>query len=452
LRSWHDGGAHARSATLPVVEPVAALPLITPEVDLPAERVLARAAHLDGLTALRRFLLISSLPFSPRIAELHAPLPPVRRARLHPSPSRITLTAREAPVVPSDGPTRTWPEPVVPGALPPGFRYTYDDDYHGWPVAPLHGWHVLHGGFDDPRAGGYHFGVDIAVDDSKPALEAPKGLSHRVYAVESGTMHWAKNTQKKPCNARRLDVGHFSYWHVSTSVAYGSHVTAGQLIGWTCLNEWHVHLSEWARVDGKKRWVNPLHPGGKLDPYVDKAPPVIRAVYAYGPPATTWKPDDTIDVTNPDEAPELGLRNLHGAVDLRAWIDDGQGFLGVFRKQATLASTTAPYRIWVQIRQASSNAVVWQRATFQNDLLMSGVLPFYAVYASGSRSSLSDYDCLHSRIACDGRLFYHLLNVGGRYLWDTRSVANGDYTLTIKAYDIVGNVTTRVASLRVRNP
>jgi len=41
--------------------------------------------------------------------------------------------------------------------------------------------------------------------------------------------------------------------------------------------------------------------------------------------------------------------------------------------------------------------------------------------------------------------------VGGRDLWDTRSVANGAYTLTIKAYDIAGNVATRVASLRVRN-
>ena len=41
--------------------------------------------------------------------------------------------------------------------------------------------------------------------------------------------------------------------------------------------------------------------------------------------------------------------------------------------------------------------------------------------------------------------------VGGRDLWDTRSVANGAYTLTIKAYDIAGNVSQRVAALRVRN-
>ena len=76
----------------------------------------------------------------------------------------------------------------MPGALPEHFVFSYADSYHGWPVEPLHGPHVLHGGFNDPRLGGYHFGIDIAVDDSHPALAAPKGDSHRVYAVEGGVM------------------------------------------------------------------------------------------------------------------------------------------------------------------------------------------------------------------------------------------------------------------------
>ena len=194
-----------------------------------------------------------------------------------------------------------------------------------------------------------------------------------------------------------------------------------------------------------------LHKGGKLDPVVDSTAPQIRAVYAYGPPSRTWHPSESVDLPNPDGATELGLRNLHGAVDLRAWINDAQGFLGVFQKQPTLAATTAPYRVWVQIRQNATHAIVWQRTVFQNDLLLSGVLPIFALYASGSHPSLSDYDCLHSRIPCDGRLYYHLTVVGGRDLWDTRSVANGDYTLMIRAYDIAGNVSQRVAPLRVRN-
>ena len=62
------------------------------------------------------------------------------------------------------------------------------------------------------------------------------------------------------------------------------------MIGWTCLGEWHVHLSEWALVNGQRTWVNPLHAGGKLRPYADYAAPVIRAVYAYGPPELWWWP------------------------------------------------------------------------------------------------------------------------------------------------------------------
>ncbi len=107
--------------------------------------------------------------------------------------------------------------------------------------------------------------------------------------------------------------------------------------------------------------------------------------------------------------------------------------------------------MWVQIRQVATHAIVWQRTVFQSDLFLSGVIPFFALYASGARPSLSDYQCLHSRIPCDGRLFYHLIVVGDRYLWDTRSVSDGAYTLTIRAYDIAGNVATRVAAMRVRN-
>ena len=424
--------------------------LHTPPDERGAERVLTR----DSLAAdptLDEFLLISSLPVRPRSRVLEVPAPPLRVHRLHVSATRLSLTRRTAPQLPSDLPPRVSPQHAVPGALPKGFRFQYADGYQGWPTPPLHGAHVLHGGFDDPRAGGYHFGIDIAVDDSHPALKAPPGASHRVYAVEGGIMHWARNTQAKPCNSRRFDIGHFAYWHVEPTVPLGARVRPGQMVGWTCLNEWHVHLSEWARVNGKKRWINPLHPGGKLVPVVDDSAPQIRAVYAYGPPSRTWHPDESVDLPNPDGASQLGLLNLHGAVDLRAWINDAQGFLGVFERQPDLAATTAPYSVWVQIRQQATHAIVWQRTVFQNDLLLSGVLPIFALYASGSHPSLSDYDCLHSRIPCDGRLFYHLLVVGARNLWDTRSVANGEYTLTIRAADVAGNVATRVATLRVRN-
>ena len=231
--------------------------------------------------------------------------------------------------------------------------FQYNDAYHGWPTPPLHGPHVLHGGFDDPRAGGYHFGIDIAVDDSHPALEAPKGASHRVYAVEGGDMHWARNTLAQPCNPRRFDIGHFAYWHVEPTVPLGSRVRPGQMVGWTCLNEWHVHLSEWASVERQEALGQPAAPGRQAG--AGRRRQLRRRSGPCTPTALrrrTGIPQDAVDLPNPDGATELGLGNLHGAVDLRAWINDAQGFLGVFQKQPDLAATTAPYRVWVQIRQS----------------------------------------------------------------------------------------------------
>ena len=204
----------------------APLRIVLPQDERAAERVLTRAA-LRGLPTLDQLLLVASLPVEPRRAILGVPPPPLRTHRLHVAATRLSLTRRVAPSVPSDLPPRVSPIHAIPGALPRGFVFHYDDGYQGWPTPPLHGPHVLHGGFDDPRAGGYHFGIDIAVDDSHPALLAPKGLSHRVYAVEGGSMHWSKNMRKQPCNLQRFDIGHFSYWHVEPAVPLGSRVRAG---------------------------------------------------------------------------------------------------------------------------------------------------------------------------------------------------------------------------------
>src|SRR5579864_4618778 len=54
----------------------------------------------------------------------------------------------------------------IPGALPPGFHYFYNDNYQGWPVNPQHAQHPIRGSFLDPRGhddtglSGYHFGID----------------------------------------------------------------------------------------------------------------------------------------------------------------------------------------------------------------------------------------------------------------------------------------------------
>jgi hypothetical protein len=94
---------------------------------------------------------------------------------------------------------------------------------------------------------------------------------------------------------------------------------------------------------------------------------------------------------------------------------------------------------------------VWQRNAWQSDLLLTGRQRLYAHFAARSRPPLSDYLCRDAVGACPGRLFYHLLVSDDQYLWDTRSVRNGAYTLTIRAYDISGNMGERSVPLTVRN-
>jgi hypothetical protein len=179
---------------------------------------------------------------------------------------------------------------------PAGLTRVSNDSWRGWPVRPLHKQHPVRGSFLDPRPGGFHFGIDISVRDDRPERGAPPGRTHRVYAVESGTVSNVIDSGS-PCVLRRLWVGHFAYYHVDAAVASGQHVSAGQMLGWTCRGQWHVHLSE---VTAGNVLVNPLHRGGKLNPYTDTEAPVIKriAFYRVAPPLWTnpggwmWVADD----------------------------------------------------------------------------------------------------------------------------------------------------------------
>ena len=154
-----------------------------------------------------------------------------------------------------------------------------------------------------------------------------------------------------------------------------------------------MHLSEWALVNGQRVWVNPLHRGGKLRPYADNVEPIVRAIYAYGPPAPWWSPRISSDIAAGDGAQSFTFDDLHGSVELRAWIDDSQGDVGLYRRDHHLATNISPYRIWVQIRRVDSRAIIFQRNVWQSDILLTGRQGFYAHFAAGSRPPLSDALC-----------------------------------------------------------
>ena len=109
-------------------------------------------------------------------------------------------------------------------------------------------------------------------------------------------------------------------------------------------------------LGGFMKWLGEAE--SKLDPIVDTTPPQIRAVYAYGPPAEWWWPQTSGELAGTDGALTQLFADLHGAIDLRAWVDDSQGDVGLYRDRAELAADISPYRIWVQVRRVSDGTIV----------------------------------------------------------------------------------------------
>lgn len=323
----------------------------------------------------------------------------------------------------------------VPGALPVGFRFTYRDSYRGWPLWPLHHQHPIRSSFLDPRpssdtmGGGYHFGIDISVDDAHPEPWAPRGFSHEVYAVESGEARDVLGTPRHhSCSSRRVSIGHFDYWHVSPIVEPGQHVEAGEVIGWSCLGEWHVHLAEWTRVDGQRIWVNPLHAGGKIAPYADTAAPVVRRLRFSG-----------------------AATQLHGRVELRAEIGDPQSYWGFLARHRRLETVFHPYRVTVSIRSRATHAVVLRRLAFVSDQLPS--TPYGVHYAPGTVENRTIPQCRAAppSTTCAGTYWFRPLSSFHRELWDTESVSDGAYDVTVRAWDLKGNEGSRTIRVVVAN-
>lgn len=344
---------------------------------------------------------------------------------------------------------------LIPGALPAHFHYHYTDRFRGWPVAPIDVQHPIRGTFLDPRGrddsglAGYHFGIDINVDDRHPDPGAPPGYSHRVYALEGGWANLRAVDPIVPCSDRRLVVGHFSYWHVAPTVKMWQRIKPGQQIGWTCLGEWHVHVSEWAKVRGARVWVNPLHRNGKLAPYVDHAPPVVRAMRFFTRPLLPWRPEASL--TAADTARRLDPAHLHGLVELRAEIEGRQSFWGFMAGHRSWQTPQNPYRVTVEIRSVRTGAIVIRRVSFRSDELPQ--TPYLVHYAPGTAQNAPMAECLSlpPQSRCRGTYWFRPFSRFEHEYWDTRRLPHGPYDVTVYAWDITGNMTSRTVRVDVTN-
>ena len=330
----------------------------------------------------------------------------------------------------------------------PPLEQRYNDAFRGWPVRPLDRQHPIRGAFLDPRpdpavGAVYHTGVDIAVRDDRPERGAPEGRTHRVYAIEGGTVEEAT----APGYCGNVRVGHFGYGHVDAVVKVGQRVRAGQHIGWTCRDWWHLHLTEWVFVGEERLLVNPLRPAGKLKPFRDTAPPVIHDVRFHAPAEPAWGRRFRSFAVLPHAGRRLDRTRLAGLVDVRARISDPQSFSGWFRDVPELAAPHHPYRVGLLIVDPRRGRVVYRRTAFVS--LTEPPIAAGQHYAPGTVQNLSAKACVNGRRPCDGVYWFRLFP---RPYWDTTRLPNGRYRLVVRAWDVAGNRARKDVEIRIVNP
>jgi len=302
---------------------------------------------------------------------------------------------------------------LAPGAAPA----------YSWPFKPFNRQHPIRGFFGDPRTVYYngilatpfvgtgifsfHQGVDIVARDGTP-----------IYAVADGTAHYlgaaTLNLITKGCVT-------FQYFHIVSVVGEEQAVRAGKtVLGYVQPPFGHVHITE--INDGKA--VNPLQ-RGHLTPYRDRTRPHISS----------------IEITNQTGVLQAPL-GLCGRVEVDADAFDVPP-VPVPGKFHGLPVAPAFVR-WKLTRLGCHVAVPWQvTADFRKTLPPNST--FFNVYAHGTYENAPRF----------GREQY--ASMPGRYLfllaanYDTTTIPNGVYTITVQAADERGNSTFAARRISVLN-
>jgi hypothetical protein len=296
-----------------------------------------------------------------------------------------------------------------------------------WPFKPFTAQHPIRGFFGDPRtvyldgvlAGGFggpgffsfHQGIDISAPDGTP-----------IYPVMSGTAHYL-GAATLNVDAGTLDGNHvvFQYFHIVPIVGEGQQVTARKtILGYVQPPYGHVHLTE---IDGTHS-VNPLQ-RGHLAPYADHTTPTIREVAFANQTGTLQTP--------------LGLcGRVQLSVD--AFDKPPVAVPGKFR-----GLPVAPALVrWNVSRLNGASVVAWRTAADFRTLLPANGR-FTDTYAKGTYENAPRF----------GNQQY--TSMPGRYLFllagsfDTTSLANGVYRLSVRVADVRGNAASLTERFSVLN-
>jgi hypothetical protein len=321
-------------------------------------------------------------------------------ARSHVSTRRVDRARATAPAGESPADTLPFPPNRADRATRPGeVPSLYADGLEcsigcrpygaeiGWPLAPFRVQHPIRAGLNELRPASLHVGLDI---------QARNGAA--VYAVQPGV---ASVLAPSGANAR-VQVGNYIYWHINPSVDTGQYVIPFHTVLGTVMSGYgHMAFSE---LGAGGQYVNPLRPGGTvLEPYVDRAPPVI------GAPAIA-----------------AGGQVIVSAYDPQTDV----------RRTTYLTPVLAPAAIAYRLYDARGTAVSPLEWAFRGSQL----LPYSErslIFAPGTHAP--GFTCFATRLVCVPRWIYRV--AGGLAPPLPSTIAPGRYRLTVYAWDWAGNTT-----------
>ena len=293
----------------------------------------------------------------------------------------------------------------------------------GYPIKPFDREHLIRANLGDPRmqfsgpptmrtllhGGGtfsFHPGVDIA---------SWQGTA--VYPVVDGTVTAVSHEWVRVSSGGGRA---FEYWHIVPRVHNGQQVAARQtVLGRVRTSFNHVHLTE---IEGGTV-VNPLV-RGRLTPYHDSTRPTVR-----------------VSLRRTDTGRELFPNFVRGRVEIVADAEDEPTTPG----RNIWHGPVTPALITWQIRNFAGRVVVPERIAADFRTTVPSDSTFWSVYARGTYQNQTMFGRHYSYQQCGAYLFK--LAHG----FNTRTLRDGVYDLTVRASDIRGNTGSQTFRFTVHN-
>jgi hypothetical protein len=283
---------------------------------------------------------------------------------------RSTTPADHLPPYWADG------QPCAVGCQAPGV-------IPGWPLRPFHQQHAIRAGIDELRPANFHVAVDIEANNFQP-----------IFAIQSGYASVASGA-----NDTTVTVGSYTYWHISPTVSSGQYVVAYKTqVGNVEYGFGHVAFSE----GGDNDYLNPLRPGGPLQPYTDTEAPVIRVPQIF--------PDGRVVV---------------GAFDPQSFI----------HKTSYLTPVLAPASVAWRLYNSKGQAITGLEWALRSSGYISPSLK-PVIFAPGA--SNPGFECFFTQLICIPNWVYNLAG-GLTGPLPFGSMSRGRYKLTVYAEDFKGN-------------